>query len=246
LVVDWGGKVAAWFAGVAAASATLAALIAATAKQPFHGGLRVLFIILVIIAGVSFIVLLLTGPRAAWAAWRNPKAADRGPARRPQSGDAVDDTINPVGPRSPDLRHLRDLALEGRVMRARLPEAHRRGLVLLPADLMRRFEGWKGEVAEALQPWPECLAQFRGAPAYGVSLLESGRKCTEIEHRTKVLEEIIRGLEERPEVSGGDVTSTISGGTQYGPVVQGRDFTDLTFGSPAPPPRTRPPQEPGP
>lgn len=125
-------------------------------------------------------------------------------------------------------------------MRARLPEPHRRGLVLLPADLMRRFEGWKGEVAEALQPWPECLAQFRGAPAYGVSLLESSRKCTEIEHRTKVLEEIVRGLEERPRVSGGDVTSTIRGGTQYGPVVQGRDFTDLTFSAgpatPAPDP----------
>lgn len=239
-MVDWGGKVAAWFAGVAAASATLAALIAATAKQPFHGWLRVLFIILVIIAGVSFIVLLLTGPRAAWAAWRNRKAAGRGPARRPRSRDAVDDTINPAEPRSPDLQHLRGLALEGRVMRARLPEPHRRGLVLLPADLMRRFEGWKGEVAEALQPWPECLAQFRGAPAYGVSLLESSRKCTEIEHRTKVLEEIVRGLEERPRVSGGDVTSTIRGGTQYGPVVQGRDFTDLTFSAgpatPAPDP----------
>jgi hypothetical protein len=229
LVVDWGGKVAAWFAGVAAASATLAALIAATAKQPFHGWMRVLFITLVIIAGVSFIVLLLTGLRAAWAAWRNWKASGRGPARRAQSGDAVDDTINPAEPRSPDLQHLRGLALEGRVMRARLPEPHRRGLVLLPVDLMRRFEVWKDEVAKTLQPWPECLAQFRGAPAYGLILLESGRKCAEIEDRTKVFEEIVRGLEERPELSGGDVTSTISGGTQYGPVVQGRDFPDLTF-----------------
>ena len=33
----------------------------------------------------------------------------------------------------------------------------------------------------------------------------------------------------------GDVTNTVSGGTQYGPVLQGRDFTDLTFTmSPAP------------
>jgi hypothetical protein len=31
---------------------------------------------------------------------------------------------------------------------------------------------------------------------------------------------------------GGDVTNTISGGTQYGPVLQGRDFSGLTFGSP--------------
>jgi hypothetical protein len=35
---------------------------------------------------------------------------------------------------------------------------------------------------------------------------------------------------------GGDVTNTVSGGTQYGPVLQGRDFSGLTFGSPAGPP----------
>ena len=35
----------------------------------------------------------------------------------------------------------------------------------------------------------------------------------------------------------GDVTSTITGGTQYGPVLQGRDFTGLTFqASPMPQP----------
>jgi hypothetical protein len=229
-VVDWGGKVAAWFTGVAVVSATLAALIAATAKQPFRGWLHVVFIILVIIAGVSGIILLLTGPRAAWAAWRNRRAADLGPARGPRSGDGVDVTTSPTEPRPPDLQHLRGLVLEGRVMRARLPEPRKRGLVLLPADLMRRFESWKGEVAEALQPWPEYLAQFRGEPAYGVSLLEPNRRCTEIEHRTKVLEEIVRGLGEGPRASGGDVTSAINGGTQYGPVVQGRDFTGLTFG----------------
>jgi hypothetical protein len=34
----------------------------------------------------------------------------------------------------------------------------------------------------------------------------------------------------------GDVTNTISGGNQNGPVLQGRDFTGLTFGaSPSPP-----------
>ena len=36
----------------------------------------------------------------------------------------------------------------------------------------------------------------------------------------------------------GDVTNTISGGTFSGPVLQGRDFTGLTFGAaPAPPAR---------
>ncbi|MGW9024951.1 hypothetical protein ACWGQ5_12085 [Streptomyces sp. NPDC055722] len=34
----------------------------------------------------------------------------------------------------------------------------------------------------------------------------------------------------------GAVTNTISGGTQNGPVVQGRDFTNLTFTTPPPPP----------
>ena len=37
--------------------------------------------------------------------------------------------------------------------------------------------------------------------------------------------------------SGGDVTNTISGGTQHGPVLQGRDFSTVTFGTPHP--RTR-------
>jgi hypothetical protein len=35
----------------------------------------------------------------------------------------------------------------------------------------------------------------------------------------------------------GDVSNTISGGTQHGPVLQGRDFTGLTFGAAQPPPR---------
>jgi hypothetical protein len=38
----------------------------------------------------------------------------------------------------------------------------------------------------------------------------------------------------------GNVTNTISGGTQYGPVLQGRDFTGLTFGTPPAVPPSRP------
>ncbi|GAA4028355.1 hypothetical protein [Streptomyces plumbiresistens] len=37
----------------------------------------------------------------------------------------------------------------------------------------------------------------------------------------------------------GDVHSEISGGTQQGPVLQGRDFSGLTFGNPQPPPPPR-------
>jgi len=38
----------------------------------------------------------------------------------------------------------------------------------------------------------------------------------------------------------GSVTNTISGGTQHGPVLQGRDFTGLTFGAAPPAPASRP------
>jgi hypothetical protein len=36
----------------------------------------------------------------------------------------------------------------------------------------------------------------------------------------------------RANVNVGNVTSTISGGTQQGPVLQGRDFSNITFGAP--------------
>ncbi|MFD6531250.1 hypothetical protein [Streptomyces sp. NPDC060184] len=39
-----------------------------------------------------------------------------------------------------------------------------------------------------------------------------------------------------PALSEGSVTNTISGGTQHGAVVQGRDFSHLTFGGPPAPP----------
>jgi hypothetical protein len=39
------------------------------------------------------------------------------------------------------------------------------------------------------------------------------------------------GQAEPVRASIGDVTNTISGGTQHGPVLQGRDFSNLTFGA---------------
>ncbi len=42
-------------------------------------------------------------------------------------------------------------------------------------------------------------------------------------------------------VSIGNATNTVSGGTQYGPVLQGRDFSNITFGAtPAAPPSDLP------
>jgi hypothetical protein len=40
----------------------------------------------------------------------------------------------------------------------------------------------------------------------------------------------------RASLSIGNVTNTISGGTQHGPVLQGRDFSNITFGAPPAPP----------
>jgi hypothetical protein len=88
LVVDWGGKVAAWFAAVTAGSAALAALIIATPHAaPLHGWLHAAFIALLVIGSVSFLFLMLTGPPALLAAWRAHRAgllAERGsPALEP-------------------------------------------------------------------------------------------------------------------------------------------------------------------
>ena len=44
---------------------------------------------------------------------------------------------------------------------------------------------------------------------------------------------------------GGDVANTISGGTQYGPVLQGRDFSGLTFNTAPPVPPAPPVQDSG-
>jgi hypothetical protein len=85
---DWGGKVAAWFGAVAAVSVALAALVGATAKQPLHGRMRDLFAALVVVAAVSFAALLLSGPPALWAAWRNRRRAK---------------LAHPAGPPKPDL-----------------------------------------------------------------------------------------------------------------------------------------------
>ncbi|WP_327066445.1 hypothetical protein [Kitasatospora sp. NBC_01302] len=44
--------------------------------------------------------------------------------------------------------------------------------------------------------------------------------------------EELHGLARPAEATAGSVSSTISGGTQYGPVLQGRDFSNLSFTQP--------------
>lgn len=88
-MADWGGKVAAWFAGVAVASAALATLVAQMAAQPMRGAFRESFNVLVVIAVAAFIVLVFTGPRALWAARRARKSGQSqssGPVPTPESG----------------------------------------------------------------------------------------------------------------------------------------------------------------
>lgn len=64
--MDWGGKVATWFAGVCAGSAGLAALVGETAKQPLSGWARVEFSGLLGTSVASFLAILLTGAYALW------------------------------------------------------------------------------------------------------------------------------------------------------------------------------------
>ena len=71
MVTDWGGKVAAWFAGVSGVSAALAGVVWQSAKQPMNGPVSDLFVGLVAIGAASFLMLLLTGPSAVWSAWRS-------------------------------------------------------------------------------------------------------------------------------------------------------------------------------
>ena len=112
------------------------------------------------------------------------------------AGDA-DANVEPeaITPR-PDLPRLRTLALEGSAMRARLPDRQHRGLAVLPSDLTTRFSAWKDEVGELLKPWPECRAQFLGTPTYGLAIFPLEKRCTEIEHHTRVLERLLPALEQ--------------------------------------------------
>lgn len=112
------------------------------------------------------------------------------------AGDAAANVEpEPVTPR-PDLPRLRTLSLEGSAMRARLPDQQHSGLAVLPSDLITRFSTWKNEVAELLKPWPECRAQFLGKPAYGIVIFPLAKRCTEIEHHTRVLERLLPALEQ--------------------------------------------------
>jgi hypothetical protein len=66
------------------------------------------------------------------------------------------------------------------------------------------------------------LARAGGDPGFGQALREWWEQAAPVREKT------------------GSVTNTISGGVQHGPVLQGRDFTGLTFGAAPAAPSPRP------
>jgi len=119
-----------------------------------------------------------------------------------------------------------------------------------------------GLVSLVRRPWHrKTAAADRAALPPGEAELTALQQSPGDEHKAAVLAEVLlaraqadagfgRALQEwwvhaepvRANLA--DVTNTVSGGTQYGPVLQGRDFTNLTFGAPTPPPT--PPEGSGP
>lgn len=101
-------------------------------------------------------------------------------------------------PTSLRLLPLRELVAEGQAIQARLPAPDKRGRMGLPSDLLRDFEAWKAKVVGALEPWPACRTQFQGHVVYPALMsFEPARRCSEIEQRTKVLDQIVRALAEQ-------------------------------------------------
>jgi hypothetical protein len=98
-----------------------------------------------------------------------------------------------LAPESPRLLPLRQLAIEGRAIQARVPERNKRPFAGPPSEMFRDFENWKSKADSALGPWPECQAQFRGQ-IIGLDLFEGSRRFSEIEQRTKVFADITQVL----------------------------------------------------
>jgi hypothetical protein len=71
-----------------------------------------------------------------------------------------------------------------------------------------------GDQAKAVALAEILLARASGDPGFGRALGEWWERAAPVREKT------------------GNVTNTISGGTFSGPVLQGRDFTGLTFGAP--------------
>jgi hypothetical protein len=96
------------------------------------------------------------------------------------------------------LERLRKLAVQGQVMRARVPPPEKRFITFPPADLQTSFESWQRAVSTELRSRPELLAQFESQPA--ARFMENRTSVPlwrVIEHRTSVLAAIVKALDGR-------------------------------------------------
>jgi hypothetical protein len=102
------------------------------------------------------------------------------------------------------------------------------------SELVRRPFGGQAGAAASAEAELVALGEAPGEPARAEAL--SGVLTA----RAAVDPEFAAALDswrrQVPALVEGSVTNTVSGGTQYGPVIQGRDFSGITFNSPAVPP----------
>ena len=84
------------------------------------------------------------------------------------------------------------------------------------------LQGAPGDRAKAVALAEALLARAGADPGFERALLQWWEQAAPVREKT------------------GDVANTISGGNQHGPVLQGRDFTGLTFGVTPPVPPAQP------
>jgi hypothetical protein len=95
-VADQTANVVAWSAGVSAASATLAGILASRATTPLSK--NPWFMLCMVIAIVSFVVLLLVGFRLIWVWWRGRYRAARTTAPAPEAAAHPSSPISAASP----------------------------------------------------------------------------------------------------------------------------------------------------
>ena len=108
----------------------------------------------------------------------------------------------------------------------------------LSALVRRPFNRNGDEQPPAISSGEAELARLAEEPgdrdrAHALSTALAVRAAVDEEFRSLLVEWHRQAQQVRTEE--GAVTNTISGGTQYGPVIQGRDFSGLTFTTPPPP-----------
>jgi hypothetical protein len=115
-------------------------------------------------------------------------------------------------------------------------------------------KAWEGLAALVRRPFRHGQAAGEASGASGEAELAALAGAPDDERRAAALAELLAARadadsefadaladwwEQARQVQvSGNVSNTISGGTQHGPVLQGRDFTGLAFGVPAIPPAT--------